>query len=635
MFEADANTDRAVGLLRRLAKDRSGNTLALIAAAIVPLLGMVGSGVDMGRAYLASSRLQAACDAGVLAARKKLGTEAPVTGAISPEVAEVGQRFFNLNFSSGAYGSENRQFVMTLENDYAISGDAGVSVPTSVMTIFGFTEIPIKVDCEALLSVRNLDVMMVLDVTGSMRHTNSGDSMSRMESLKSVIRSFHAQLENAKAPDSDIRYGFVPYATNVNVGHLLENGWVTSDWTYQSRVVDGSENYWGPKTTNENWRDVSGDVSAAQEESRYAATYTASVDNSGTWSCPQSTPASTYSSYTEIISTETTTDSNGNEVVTENRRLTQNGKTYWQSLEGQECVVRSQEYTNYVRTYDRVTRQAEQQRSVYEYRPVDLKVAAWRSKLDGCIEERATTEIADYNNVDLAQNLDLDIDTVPTRGDPSTQWRPSNPGVIYARSFNSGGAGSFTPETVRSSQNFANTGTWWFSDCPAKAQKLSVMDEDELNTYLATLAPYGATYHDIGMIWGARLISPTGLFAAENADTNGAERGRHLIFLTDGQTEPYDMAYGAYGVEGLDRRRWSPSSPISLAETVEARFGVACSEVKKRNVTVWVIAFGTNLNQAMLDCAGNGQYFEAGNAEDLNAAFSAIAKSIGDLRISE
>ena len=35
------------------------------------------------------------------------------------------------------------------------------------------------------------------------------------------------------------------------------------------------------------------------------------------------------------------------------------------------------------------------------------------------------------------------------------------------------------------------------------------------------------------------------------------------------------------------------SSALTLTETVEKRFAVACDEVKKRNVTVWVIGFGT------------------------------------------
>ncbi len=137
------------------------------------------------------------------------------------------------------------------------------------------------------------------------------------------------------------------------------------------------------------------------------------------------------------------------------------------------------------------------------------------------------------------------------------------------------------------------------------------------------------------MIWGGRLLSPNGLFAAENADILGKPTNRHLIFLTDGQTEPYDIAYGAYGVEPLDRRRWSPSSSLTLTQVVEKRFTVACNEVKKRNITVWVIGFGTTMTTMLKDCAGSGRWFQANNATQLNAAFAKIAASMGDLRISK
>ena len=71
-----------------------------------------------------------------------------------------------------------------------------------------------------------------------------------------------------------------------------------------------------------------------------------------------------------------------------------------------------------------------------------------------------------------------------------------------------------------------------------------------------------------------------------------------------------------------------------MTSTVEQRFLAACKEVKKRNITVWVIAFGTELNPVMTECAGDGHYFEAKDAEDLSEAFKAIADSFGDLRIS-
>ena len=39
-------------VLRRLSQDTAGNTLAMIAAALVPLLAIVGGGVDVSRGYL-------------------------------------------------------------------------------------------------------------------------------------------------------------------------------------------------------------------------------------------------------------------------------------------------------------------------------------------------------------------------------------------------------------------------------------------------------------------------------------------------------------------------------------------------------------------------------------------------------
>jgi hypothetical protein len=137
------------------------------------------------------------------------------------------------------------------------------------------------------------------------------------------------------------------------------------------------------------------------------------------------------------------------------------------------------------------------------------------------------------------------------------------------------------------------------------------------------------------MIWGGRLISPSGLFASENADVSaGAPTSRHLIFLTDGQTEPLDLSYSTYGVEPLDARRWDHTSSDSLASVIEKRFGVACSEVRKRNITVWVIGFGTTLNPIMTNCAGEGHYFVAEDAVELNATFATIAKSLSDLRVT-
>ena len=256
--------------LQRLAADTAGNTIMLIAAALLPIMAMIGGGIDMGRNYLAESRLQQACDAGVLAARKALGSATTVDAATEVKMANAGARFFNTNFRTGAYGSENRQFAMVLNQDLSIDGTANVDMPTTIMQMFGFDETAIAVNCTAELNIANTDVMMALDVTGSMNETLEGDSIPKIAALKAVVKSFHAQLEANKVAGMRTRYGFVPYSTNVNVGGLLEDDWVAREWTYQSREwmeATSSSGVYGYHTAADR---VSGSYSASTFHPRWA-----------------------------------------------------------------------------------------------------------------------------------------------------------------------------------------------------------------------------------------------------------------------------------------------------------------------------------------------------------------------------
>ncbi len=626
-----ASTNRPVaGILTRLGRDRSGNTLAIIAAAIAPILAMVGGGIDMGRSYLSQSRLQQACDAGVLAARKRLGAQAAVTGEISPEVAETGQRFFNINFRSGSYGTEERDFVMTLEEDFAISGVATVDVPTTIMQIFGFTVVPVRVECEAQIDFANTDVMMVLDVTGSMAQHNPGDAQSRLDAMKETVATFHAQLAAASQAGSRIRYGFVPYSTNVNVGGLLRDEWVTETWTYQSREKVADRQNSSTRTYTTGATKVSGDVKVTEYES-----YKASFTELEGYHCP-SRPASNVTTKEEQTAYEEEAVVDPVEGVRKEWTYvrTRTGQSYSTVLNDTTCIVRQHTYSNYVDTYKRVQEPSLSSKKEWRYAPIEYDVSDWRNIGNGCIEERDTYEISNYTAVDLARALDLDLDRVPSSGNPATQWRPMIPSYIYGRALQWNGKGKFQTKEKITGDEYVSPAGLESAACPAPSRKLSEMTADELQDYLGTLNAEGSTYHDIGMIWGGRLISPTGLFAAENADGANSMTSRHLIFLTDGETAPLDLSYSSYGFEPLDQRRWSPDSPLSLAETVEQRFAFTCGEVRRKNVTVWVIGFGITLTDVMKNCAGEGHYFEAADAAELNASFAAIAESMSDLRVS-
>ncbi len=149
--------------------------------------------------------------------------------------------------------------------------------------------------------------------------------------------------------------------------------------------------------------------------------------------------------------------------------------------------------------------------------------------------------------------------------------------------------------------------------CPAAARKLAEMTADDLDTYLDTLTPGGQTYHDIGMIWGGRLISPTGLFAGENADVGArpADRAQpdlpHRRRNRPARPRLFELRSRTARPAPLEREL----AAAPCTQTVEKRFSFACDEVKKRNVTVWVVTFGTSLNPMLQECAGEGHFFEA------------------------
>lgn len=623
------------GHFTRLIADRAGNTIALIAAALFPLLALLGSSIDMGRLYVVQSRLQQACDAGTLAARKQIAGMPNYNASSGDDqgiVINRGRMLFNSNFPPNMYGARNLNFAVTVNPDLSIKGTANLTEPTTLMAIFGLTSVPMAVTCTAQMTVTNTDIMMVLDVTGSMNETLVGDSQSKMSAVRKVVKDFWTQTAANQAPATRIRFGFVPYSTNVNVGGLLKDEWVVPSWTYQSRTLSSANATKGTYSFYTGATPVSGSTSNTIDQT-FSADYDAIAKQ---YHC-RSVSGGTLTQSTQLISS-TTQPFPGPPVGTstiDTYHWNLDGDSYAVGLTGATCTVTKTTYANYVLTYQYITNPTLFPSSSWIYQPVTQTTASWRAQSNGCMEERSTYEIDDYSNVDLSRAIDLDFDRVPTSTDSATQWRPEYPDIIFDRELQWNGAGSISAAIKVSNLEFVQPNAGGFAACPPPAKKLQTWAAGDLDSYLTTLSARGSTYHDIGMIWGGRLISPTGLFASENADASPSNTTkRNVIMLTDGQTAPLDISYGAYGVEPIDQRRWSPGSSQSLTQVVENRFSFACKAIKNKNVTVWFIAFGTALNPIMTDCAGPGHSFSASNSAELAAAFAQISKGVSNLRIA-
>ena len=228
--------------LTHFGRDSAGNTLAIVAAAMVPFTLLIGSGLDLAVTYMARGKLQNACDAGVLAARQAMdGSD------FNSAVDDEAHRFFDFNFAEGVAGSTDIDFAVEQDADdpAQLIGVASAKVPTSLMRIVGITELPISVNCDAKRDLGHNDILLVLDVTGSMANAPSNGGGTKIGRLREGAVGLYRALESTDG--SITRFGIVPYSHTVNVARSLMNKDILRQQPYVDTV---SCNWFGCTATS-------------------------------------------------------------------------------------------------------------------------------------------------------------------------------------------------------------------------------------------------------------------------------------------------------------------------------------------------------------------------------------------------
>lgn len=656
--------------LARIARDERGNVMILTALGIMLLLGMGGGALDLGRIYLVKSRMQQGCDAGVLAFRKSMqGT------AVTPTTYPTALAYFNANFSPGRYGSQNTQFPSpTVDENVIVHGVASTVVPVTLMRVFGFRQVALSTTCDAQLQLPNTDVMFVLDTTGSMTDTNPGDSSNRITGLRTAVLNFYNTLEQAKLAGTQVRYGFVPYSNTVNVGMLLRREWIVDDWTYQSRQFDrqaqeetgkqgatnSSSTTWTPatnktiytyygdpenciapanndKTTNASSTAWSpSDTALPRSRTNYRTyggeTYSASVNNNGQCVITKTSNDTTDQQQTQTI----TANPNAGEPIYTTRNY-----FWYKAVKYPVSAFKGSAANGLMAGASNVSMPNVNAPTGSNTYGSEQKVS-WTAA-NACIEERTTLRPGETGTA-----WDMDVDQVPNPANPDTQWRPTLPALVFARRVT-----DYKPDTPKgwdvsdfnTTNSYVRLSSYLNSQaaCPSPARKLQSKEggltAGVVKSYLDGLLTRGRTYHDIGFLWGLRLISREGLFASENGNAaDGGSIARNIILMTDGATDSHIQDYEAYGLSALDRRRTDKASTPTDSQQdqiVEERLLRYCSIAKnQKGITVWVIAFGTALTPLLRDCASQGRAFEANSSQQLNDTFAEIAAKIAQLRLT-
>jgi Flp pilus assembly protein TadG len=733
------------GTLARLRTDASGNVLAMAAAAIFPLAGMMGGALDLSRIYLVKTRLQAACDAGALTGRRVMGSGSWANN--SYKARTQAENVFLTNFGTGSYGTGTLTKTFG-EASGNVSGSASTTIPMTIMQLFGSNTYTVNVTCNSEMRISHSDVMFVLDNTGSMSSTIPGDTsgIAKIDGVKLAVKCFYEALAKINITDTtaaqcgasadpsggnaagvQLRFGFVPYDQNVNVGRLLNNTWMADSADYQTKVANQSivQEY---VLGTESGKTYLGTLSAVQAPGGRAdfsgwAVVPSDLTIGGTL-YPQKNPSGTDTTTCEALNTIQSGTTNSMVATTDtadsgtvDTMVTPAAPTYpaaSQTITYNQTEPRTKTgyYYSYfksgskkcwlqvaTRTYDRtgvtgtstkpVTWTPRTVLNSWTYKKASLNVSSlklgannWASSITmpfnegtttingttyktvanrtfswaGCIEERKTFQntsgspASDWSPIPSSA-YDMDIDLVPDAANPDTQWKPALDKAVWGRSDGMDASGNWTGSwntgevTVAAGVTASSRQVDWA--CTTAARKLTIYDDStkaaDFQSYVNTMYPGGNTYHDIGLLWGARLMSATGIFGAENAFTpGGGSIERHMVFMTDGETYNEPQNYTAYGADWWDRRQTNPATGPSSGDLVavnNARATALCNAIKSKNINLWVVYYGNDADTATTErlkaCATDAaHFFNASDTPALISNFNSIASAISQLRLT-
>ena len=186
----------------RAVADETGQVIVFALIAMVVLIAMVGFAVDVGHAYLVQRQLQAGVDAAALAGAQHLPDVGPTTQVAMNYGPTPGKK-------NGVTSVDNAATTVTMKclanvpgcsSRFGTYNAVNVKATSDVRTVFarviGVDKLTVKASATACspCSAKDLDIMLVLDRTGSMcQKSNGADDHPQCTDLanaKEGIRTF-------------------------------------------------------------------------------------------------------------------------------------------------------------------------------------------------------------------------------------------------------------------------------------------------------------------------------------------------------------------------------------------------------------------------------------------------------------
>jgi Flp pilus assembly protein TadG len=218
-------------LLNKFWRSTSGNFTLVLGLGLPAIITAIAFATDVSTLMRARSNLQNALDAANLASSH--------LGDLDITRNDAFDRYFQANIAGhGELG--NAKATLTVDrgiNFVKTKAVASADVNLNFAFLFGKDK-HIEVDASAVESNNQLEVVLVLDNTGSM-------AGARMTALRTATKSLLDTLEATKSPTREIRASLVPFVTAVNVdGDEFDPSWIDMDGKSSTNgvnfpVIDG------------------------------------------------------------------------------------------------------------------------------------------------------------------------------------------------------------------------------------------------------------------------------------------------------------------------------------------------------------------------------------------------------------
>lgn len=509
------NVSRIKNRCKRYIRE-TGAAIAIMFGLMAPLLvAVTGVSIDLAQAYLVKQRLSQALDAAALAGAAAASDEAGIRQRILD--------FFRANYPESEIGFTFVPSVQVVGDEIFVSGKAVYE--TMFLRIIGVKFMDVTAKTTVLREVQGLEVVLVLDNTGSMSTNNN------ISHLKTATSEFINIMFAATSNPNFVRIGMVPYSNSVRIGRYglgqKPNG---------STYADGEKFVTLPSGVN----------------------YTTSWSSSSGW----------YGCVVEHK--DTGYNSSATHVSNSYGQLWRSGTSWnghgWNAASGSN--------------------------DPYDYDVLDNYEGPW--------------DIYMYGKV-ISQGQQC-----------------SGSGYSSSRCTNCTGYNSTCNSTYCYCRNSRpNQG------CPYAYVMPITSDQDALLANVETMQPEGNTLGNIGMAWGARLISPEAPFEEAN-EWEDPYWKKAIIMMTDGDNT-LNGTYSSY---------WFTSRNDMTVTKFNNRFAETCQALKDKGVTIYTVTFYSGINENTKDyyreCASSeDQYFDAPTTDDLIDVFKRIARELSHLHIKE